>query len=58
MSCDKGSYLNGKECSKCHPDCAFCNGSLNNNCLSCSNSKHLIEDGKCVEYCSPTYEAV
>ena len=37
--------------SQCHSDCKTCNGSNENNCLSCRNETLFIYNGKCIVEC-------
>ena len=37
--------------SQCHSDCKTCNGSNENNCLSCRNETLFIYNGKCIAEC-------
>ncbi|EAS00754.2 zinc finger lsd1 subclass family protein (macronuclear) [Tetrahymena thermophila SB210] len=50
--CDKNYYSNysTNSCELCHPDCASCSGSLNNQCTSCSGQKYLYQNS-CVASC-------
>ncbi|KAL4454553.1 hypothetical protein ABPG74_021758 [Tetrahymena malaccensis] len=42
QNCNKGEFLNGIVCDKCHPTCLSCNGPNSNQCLECDTSKFRI----------------
>ena len=61
QDCDTGyvkqinGFTNETVCTKCHDDCAACDGSTSNNCKSCDVGRYLLEEKKqclpCAEGC-------
>ena len=49
--CPISTYINDKDCEKCHPDCKDCNGPFNDtnsNCTSCISPEKYLENGNCI----------
>ena len=49
--CPISTYINDKNCEKCHPDCKECNGPFNDtnsNCISCLSPDKYLENGNCL----------
>nr|XP_039273813.1 extracellular matrix protein FRAS1-like [Styela clava] len=39
----------------CHADCLTCNGPKYGQCTTCKNTRHLLQEGKCVRRCLPGF---
>ena len=60
IDCIEGSHYSPEQdqciLDKCHPNCIQCTSFSENyteqNCLSCKNEKHVLENGNCVDNCS------
>ncbi|XP_036973954.1 proprotein convertase subtilisin/kexin type 5 isoform X2 [Acanthopagrus latus] len=45
-----------RECLRCHPDCALCDGPNNNDCDTCADPEATLHNGACLAACpSHTY---
>ncbi|KDQ59747.1 hypothetical protein JAAARDRAFT_175248 [Jaapia argillacea MUCL 33604] len=51
-SCPSNTFSSSGECIPCHPDCASCSGSSFNQCSSCSASRPVLTNGRCLPTCS------
>lgn len=52
-SCPSNTFSSsGSSCIKCHPDCSGCSGPSFNQCTSCSPSRPVLTNGRCLPTCS------
>ncbi|TFK45622.1 hypothetical protein OE88DRAFT_1784054 [Heliocybe sulcata] len=51
-SCPSNTFSSSGQCVLCHPDCATCSGSAFNQCSSCSSSRPVLTNGRCLPTCS------
>jgi len=51
-SCPSNTFSSSGSCIKCHPDCSSCSGPSFNQCSSCSPSRPVLTNGRCLPTCS------
>ncbi|EPQ50569.1 growth factor receptor domain-containing protein [Gloeophyllum trabeum ATCC 11539] len=51
-SCPSNTFSSSGQCIPCHPDCATCSGASFNQCSSCSSSRPVLTNGRCLPTCS------
>ncbi|KAM6954491.1 extracellular matrix organizing protein FRAS1 [Aplochiton taeniatus] len=54
-TCEPGSYPDHTHCRGCDASCSECRGPSRQECVSCSDPAHLLQDGVCVPECGPGY---
>ncbi|KAJ7512376.1 TNFR/NGFR cysteine-rich region family protein [Mycena galericulata] len=53
-TCPSNTFSSTGSCLTCHPDCASCSGASFNQCSSCSSSRPVLTNGRCLPTCSKT----
>lgn len=54
--CPRGFWGDRRRCKKCFSSCESCTGSRSDQCSSCQEGRHLVEDaGTCTDACGDGY---
>lgn len=54
--CPRGFWGDRRRCKKCYSSCQSCTGSRSDQCTSCQEGHHLVEDGStCTAVCGDGY---
>ncbi|KAK7059770.1 extracellular matrix protein FRAS1 [Favolaschia claudopus] len=53
-TCPSNTFSSSGSCLPCHADCTTCSGASFNQCSSCSSSRPVLTNGRCLPTCSKT----